>query len=103
MSPQFHYWIITYLLINPTETEARISSKLLIREMSEENVKFILERIRKKRESLGYSQEYVAYKLGMTQKGYSKIELGITQLKLDEFLQICAILSIPAQELLNLN
>lgn len=34
------------------------------------------ESIRQKRKELGYSQEYMAYKLGTSQSYYSRIELG---------------------------
>lgn len=51
-----------------------------------------------RRKELGYSQEYVALKLGLSQKAYSDIESGKTKLKNDVLNQIAIILEIsPAK------
>lgn len=48
--------------------------------------------IRTVREKLGYSQEYMAMKLGIGQNGYSKIELGHTRITVDRLFEIAKIL-----------
>ena len=48
--------------------------------------------IRTVREKLGYSQEYMAMKLGIGQNGYSKIELGYTRITVDRLFEIANIL-----------
>ena len=53
-----------------------------------------------RRSELNYSQDYVAYKLGISQNSYSKIELGYVQLTLDRFFSICKIMDIDIAELL---
>lgn len=40
----------------------------------------LADKLRKTREALGYSQEYMGAKLGMTQSGYSWIEMGKTRI-----------------------
>lgn len=42
--------------------------------------KNLRDKLRARRESLGYSQEYMAAKLGISQAGYSLIELGPTRI-----------------------
>lgn len=53
-----------------------------------------------RRSELDYSQDYIAYKLGISQNSYSKIELGYVQLTLDRFFCICKILDIDIAALL---
>ncbi len=48
-------------------------------------VKNIAGNIRRIREGKGYTQEYLAMKLGISQNAYSKIELGIPKLRLSAF------------------
>ena len=45
--------------------------------------KLIGKKIRELRLMKGYKQEYMAYKVGITQTGYSKIETGETSLSLE--------------------
>ena len=52
----------------------------------------LTENIRTIREKLGYSQEYMAMKLGIGQNGYSKIELGYTRITVDRLFEIAKIL-----------
>jgi len=52
------------------------------------------EKIRTRRKELGFSQEYVAMKLGISQKAYSDIESGKTKLKNDVLNEIAVILEI---------
>jgi transcriptional regulator with XRE-family HTH domain len=56
-----------------------------------------------RRLALNYIQDYVAYKLKISQNSYSKIELGYVQLTLDRFLCICQILDIDIAALLTAN
>lgn len=48
--------------------------------------------IRKAREYRNYTQEYLAYKLSISQNAYSKIELGHTKLTVDRLFQIAEVL-----------
>ncbi|HAH38464.1 MAG TPA: XRE family transcriptional regulator [Algoriphagus sp.] len=58
-----------------------------------------LEALRKKRRELDYSQEYVAGKLGITQKAYSDIENGKTTLKDGIRLKLSKILDLNPDDL----
>ena len=49
----------------------------------------------------GYSQTYVAERLDVNQKAYSKIELGKTQLNWDKLNKISEILSVSVFELID--
>lgn len=55
--------------------------------------------IRLKRLQLGYSQEYMGFKLGITQKSYCKIEKGETRLTVEMLLNICDVLELNPKEL----
>ena len=57
-------------------------------------MKNLLLRLRKLRINLNYTQEYVAYCLGITQKAYSKIENGESQLTVERFIQLVTIYGI---------
>ena len=69
--------------------------------MLEERIKKVLYCIRKRRVELNYSQEYMAMRLKISQKGYSKIELNIVKLTADRLVEICEILEIDVAEALN--
>ncbi len=56
-------------------------------------------KIRARRKELGYSQEYVALKLEISQKAYSDIESGKTKLKSDVLNAIASILEISPYEI----
>lgn len=57
-----------------------------------------VEKIKARRKELGYSQEYVALKLSLSQKAYSDIESGKTKLKNEVLNEIAKILEIsPAK------
>ena len=56
--------------------------------------------IRRVRESKAYSQEYMAAKMGMSQNGYSKIELNYTRLTVERLLAIAGLLETDAMDLL---
>lgn len=63
-------------------------------------VALLIGKIRKRRESLNYSQEYLAAKLCISQKTYSKLELQHNKLTVDRLLQICDILEVDVRDLL---
>lgn len=56
--------------------------------------------IRKARLYRNYSQDYLAYKLGMSQNGYSKIELGQTALSVEKLLIIAQVLETDIKKLI---
>ncbi|MCK6649034.1 MAG: helix-turn-helix transcriptional regulator [Bacteroidia bacterium] len=58
-------------------------------------------KIKKVRELKGYSQEYISTQLGITQNSYSKIERGETKLNVNKLMDICKILEIDINTLLN--
>lgn len=63
----------------------------------------ILPKIKKIREIKGFSQEYIASKLEITQNTYSKIERGETKITLDKLNDICKALEISLDLLFNFN
>jgi transcriptional regulator with XRE-family HTH domain len=65
------------------------------------NIKNIPNNIRNARLMRNYSQDYLAMKLKMSQNGYSKIELGYTQLSLSKFLIIAEVLEVDVMDLLS--
>lgn len=60
------------------------------------------DKIRRIREYKGYKQEYVAEKLGLTQRAYSSIENGKTQLTVDRLINIAKVLDVSVIEILDL-
>lgn len=58
-------------------------------------------KIRKIREIKGYSQEYIASKMSITQNSYSKLERGETNLSIDRLMEICSVLEIELSTLMN--
>jgi len=63
-------------------------------------VKAVASNIRNKRESLNYTQEYLAAKLNISQNAYSKIELGYTKITVERLFQIADILETELTELI---
>jgi DNA-binding XRE family transcriptional regulator len=63
-------------------------------------VKAILNNIIAKRNALGYTQEYMGYRMGMSQNAYSKIELGYTNITVNHLFLIAEILGCKADDLL---
>ncbi|MFO0359945.1 MAG: helix-turn-helix domain-containing protein [Flavobacteriales bacterium] len=51
-------------------------------------------RIRSIRTELGYSQEFVASQIGISQNAYSRIELGLAKLSIERMLKIADVLKI---------
>jgi transcriptional regulator with XRE-family HTH domain len=56
-------------------------------------------RIRKMRESKGYSQEYMAYKLGISQSAYCKIENDDKKVNFENIDRITEVLEVELMEL----
>lgn len=63
-------------------------------------VKNVLERIKAERESLGYTQEYMAYKLQMNQSTYHKLENGKLKLRIDQLYGISETLGVELLQIL---
>jgi transcriptional regulator with XRE-family HTH domain len=63
----------------------------------------ILSKIRSKRQTLNYSQEYVASLLKISQGSYNKIENGTTELTVNMLFEISEILNLDKTELFQLN
>jgi len=63
-------------------------------------IKAIAANIRRTREQLNYTQEYLAAKLSISQNAYSKIELGYTKITVERLFQIAAILEVDVHELI---
>lgn len=66
-------------------------------------IKAIAATIRKKREYRNYTQEYLAFKLNISQNAYSKIELGYTKITLERLFQIAEVLEFNVAELIDTN
>lgn len=64
-------------------------------------LKEILERIKNLRLEKGYTQEFMAHKIGLSSVGYHKIEKGQTKLTLETFLEIASFLNVDEIELLD--
>lgn len=56
--------------------------------------------IRSAREARGFKQDYIAFKLNLSQNGYSKTELGKSQLTIDRLLILSDILHFDISEML---
>lgn len=61
----------------------------------------IRERIKKIRIEKGYSQDYMAEMLNISQNAYHKLERGHTRINLLKFIDIAKILEIETSELIN--
>jgi transcriptional regulator with XRE-family HTH domain len=59
------------------------------------------EKVRKIREIKGYSQDYMAAKLGITQPSYARIERGETKLNTDRLEEIAKLLEVKPEDILN--
>lgn len=56
--------------------------------------------IRVIREKVGFTQEYLASELGVSQRAYSKLETGETQIKGEVLFQIARILNVDLMDLI---
>jgi len=68
--------------------------------MNEISYKKISEKIRIARLTVGYSQEYMAQELGISQNVYSKNERNMKDVPLERVMRIFKILNLPIEELL---
>ena len=64
-------------------------------------VEGIRERIKAIRIEKGYSQDYMAQMLNISQNSYHKLEKGYTRIHLEKFIEIAKILEVEFSELLN--
>ena len=62
----------------------------------------ILEKIKDIRKQKGYSHEYMAHQLDMSQPAYSKIEKNETVLSVDRLYKIAEILETPVNDILQI-
>jgi transcriptional regulator with XRE-family HTH domain len=62
--------------------------------------KTVLENIHYIRRSREYSQDFMAYKLSISQNAYSKLESGKTPLTMDRFFKIAELLHVTPVQLL---
>lgn len=62
----------------------------------------ILFLIREIRFAKGYSQEYMAYRLEISQQSYSRLENGRQDLRMSQLIEIANILDVEAAHLLKL-
>ena len=65
-----------------------------------ETIKKVGDRIKRIREERNYTQQYLASKLNVTQKAYSKIETGETKLSVDNLLRIAEVLETSINNIL---
>lgn len=68
--------------------------------MYEQRIIKILALIKHRRLKLGYSQNYMAGKLGISQNMYSKFELNYSKITVCRFVAICEVLGINPGETL---
>jgi transcriptional regulator with XRE-family HTH domain len=62
-------------------------------------VEKILIKIKKRRNELGYSQQYVSSQLNITQSSYNKIENGTTELSVAVLMKLCQILQLEYESM----
>ena len=68
-----------------------------------DKIKHIATNIRKIREGKGYTQEYIALKLGISQNAYSKIELGYTKITVERLFYIANLIETDVMALITEN
>lgn len=66
-------------------------------------VEDVLKNIKNFREQMGYSHEYMAFKLGISQAAYSRLEKNKIKLTLERLFQISGILNTKVFDLLDCN
>lgn len=59
--------------------------------------------LKKMRRELGWSQDYVARELGMSQNNYSRIENGKSHITLTQLKDISKVMSVDLKELITKN
>lgn len=63
-------------------------------------MKEVIKTIKNLRIEKGYSQEYMAHKIGVSQRAYSKLENGHTRMTVSRLNTIAVILEVQITELL---
>lgn len=63
----------------------------------------VIKKIKEFRAEKGYSHEYMAHQLNMSQPAYSKIEKNETSLSVDKLYKIAEILETPVEKFLEIN
>lgn len=66
-------------------------------------MQMLSEKLRRLRQLFGYSQEYIAFTIGMTQPAYCKWESGQTQPSLTKLQDLASLYQLTIGELLNEN
>lgn len=66
-------------------------------------MEIVIEKIKDIRKKKGYSHEYMAHQLNMSQPAYSKIENSETKLSVDRLFEISEILETPIEGFLDIN
>ncbi|OOQ60356.1 helix-turn-helix domain-containing protein [Mucilaginibacter pedocola] len=64
------------------------------------NAKALAMAIRARRLHLNYTQEYIAFRLNMSQNAYSKLELGQTVVSVNRLVQLSTIMETDLYDLL---
>lgn len=59
----------------------------------------VSDKIRRLRNEKGYSQQYLALKLGISQNAYHKLEKGETKLSFERLQQLATVLEVSIEEL----
>ncbi len=75
-------------------------SKLNTSKTFEKKAKAVVLKIRQQRVAKGFTQDFLAFKLGISQNAYSKIELGLTKITIDRLFIIALILEVDINVLL---
>ena len=60
------------------------------------------ERLKQERMRLGFTQNFVAKKLNMTQQQYSRFENGVFELNYSQIIEICKVLDITPNEVFDI-
>ncbi|WP_340076153.1 helix-turn-helix transcriptional regulator [Leptobacterium sp. I13] len=63
---------------------------------------YVLRNIRNVRKVRGYSQEYLAFRLNISQAAYTKLERNETKLSVERLLKIAEVLETPLEQLLEI-
>ncbi|MEZ0610241.1 helix-turn-helix domain-containing protein [Fibrella sp. WM1] len=66
-------------------------------------MQMLSEKLRRLRQLFGYSQEYIAFNIGMTQPAYCKWESGQTQPSLTKLQELAGLYQLTIGDLLNEN
>ncbi len=66
-------------------------------------MKMVIENIKRIRKEKGYSHEYIAHELGISQVAYSKLEKKETKLTVERLYKLAELFEINVSELLDIN